>query len=153
LALGKLTASDILNLGSSTTENDQFVSNKKVNILEQVDFVRALDNEHDRTLLAKTLASKIPLAARVDAFSDSSQSGKYGEKLRAEILEKFHKRTTREPTEEAPLPRPEARPTAKRGGWKARLRKKRAQELAQVSKDAAIETAKDDVATTMDWYD
>ncbi|KNH03937.1 U4/U6 snRNP-associated 61 kDa protein [Perkinsela sp. CCAP 1560/4] len=157
-SLGKLVPADVMNLGASYADHEKsFLQNgpRKLAIIERAEFLEEQENDQDRKALARSLASKIPLAARVDAFSDdtSTKKGAYGEKLRTELLEKVRKRTTREPMEEPALPRPEARETAKRGGWKARLRRKRAQELAQVTTDASLSTVKEDVATSMDWYD
>ena len=153
-SLSKLTPSDVLKLGSDFADHDAAVisGSRQLSILDRVEWLLAITEAGDRTTLKKNLASKVLLAVRFDAFSTSNPNApaSYGESLRKQILEKFQRRNTREDTGDAPLPRPEARETTKRGGWKARLRRKRAQETAQVTHGTAPST--EDVSTTMDWY-
>ena len=150
VSLAKLTPSDVLKIGSDFIDYEKPAnsSSRQFTVFDRVAWVREVPDLKDQSTLKKNLASKVLLAARYDSFSSTDPGRSLGEGLRQQILEKFHKRSTREETEDAALPRPEARATTKRGGWKARLRRKRAQETAQATAETTV-----GVSETMDWYE
>ncbi len=75
--------------------------------------------------MARMVACKVALAARVDAYG-SKKDGSEGRKLREKVVERYGKITEAAPPRaKKPLPVPREKPSTKRAGKRITSRKKK----------------------------
>ena len=126
-ALSKIPACNILVLGAQKRTLAGFSS---ATILPHTGFIFYSDLVQStppdvRRKVARVVAAKCTLAARVDSFHESS-GGEVGQDLRDQVQKKIDKILEPPPVKAAkPLPRPDDAPKKKRGGRRVRKMKDR----------------------------
>ena len=144
--LARTPSGNILNMGRHELNLEGFSTMNKFNngfLTELKEYRDAVDSMKIKVL--RRYANKTALAARKDAFinnkrineklnNDNKKEEKYGEELKQLIEEKIEKiKNDVQPILKKPLPRPDDKPSRKRGGKRVRGIKKKF-ELTEVRK-------------------
>ena len=134
--LAKTPSGNILNMGRHELNLEGFSTMNKFNngyLTELKEYQDALDSMKIKVL--RRYANKTALAARKDAYMNKNKNNeKYGEEMKALIAEKVEKiKNDIQPILKKPLPRPDDKPSRKRGGKRVRGIKKK-YELTEVRK-------------------
>ena len=134
--LAKTPSGNILNMGRHELNLEGFSTMNKFNngyLTELKEYKDSVDSMKIKVL--RRYANKTALAARKDAFNNKNKSNeKYGEEMKKLIAEKVEKiKNDKQPILKKPLPRPDDKPSRKRGGKRVRGIKKKF-ELTEVRK-------------------
>ena len=134
--LAKTPSGNILNMGRHELNLEGFSTMNKFNngyLTELKEYKDSVDSMKIKVL--RRYANKTALAARKDAFNNKNKSNeKYGEEMKKLIAEKIEKiKNDKQPILKKPLPRPDDKPSRKRGGKRVRGIKKKF-ELTEVRK-------------------
>ena len=134
--LAKTPSGNILNMGRHELNLEGFSTMNKFNngyLTELKEYKDSIDSMKIKVL--RRYANKTALAARKDAFMNKSRSNeKYGDEMKKLIAEKVEKiKNDKQPILKKPLPRPDDKPSRKRGGKRVRGIKKKF-ELTEVRK-------------------
>jgi len=136
--LARTTSGNILNMGRHELNLEGFSTMNKFNngfLTELKEYKNAIDSMKIKVL--RRYANKTALAARKDAFINKSKLStkeNYGNELKKLIADKVDKiKNDVQPILKKPLPRPDDKPSKKRGGKRVRGIKKKF-ELTEVRK-------------------
>ena len=136
--LARTPSGNILNMGRDELNLEGFSTMNKFNngfLTELKEYKNAIDSMKIKVL--RRYANKTALAARKDAFINKSKLSpkeNYGNELKKLITDKFDKiKNDVQPILKKPLPRPDDKPSKKRGGKRVRGIKKKF-ELTEVRK-------------------
>ena len=134
--LAKTPSGNILNMGRHELNLEGFSTMNKFNngyLTELQEYKDTVDSMKIKVL--RRYANKTALAARKDAFMNKNRSNeKYGEEMKKLIAEKVEKiKNDIQPILKKPLPRPDDKPSRKRGGKRVRGIKRKF-ELTEVRK-------------------
>ena len=134
--LARTPSGNILNMGRHELNLEGFSTMNRYNngyLTELNEYKDAVDSM--KIYVLRRYANKAALAARKDAFMNKSKiSDKFGEKMKIEISEKVEKiKNDIQPILKKPLPRPDDKPSRKRGGKRVRGIKQK-YELTRVRK-------------------
>ena len=134
--LAKTPSGNILNMGRHELNLEGFSTMNKFNngyLTELQEYKDTVESMKIKVL--RRYANKTALAARKDAFINKNRSNeKYGEEMKKLIAEKVEKiKNDIQPILKKPLPRPDDKPSRKRGGKRVRGIKRKF-ELTEVRK-------------------
>ena len=136
--LARTPSGNILNMGRHELNLEGFSTMNKFNngfLTELKEYKNAIDSMKIKVL--RRYENKTALAARKDAFINKSKLSpkeNYGNELKKLIEDKFDKiKNDVQPILKMPLPRPDDKPSKKRGGKRVRGKKKKL-ELTEVRK-------------------
>ena len=134
--LAKTPSGNILNMGRHELNLEGFSTMNKFNngyLTELKEYKDSVDSMKIKVL--RRYANKTALAARKDAYMNKNRNNeKYGEEMKKLIAEKIEKiKNDIQPILKKPLPRPDDKPSRKRGGKRVRGIKKKF-ELTEVRK-------------------
>jgi U4/U6 small nuclear ribonucleoprotein PRP31 len=134
--LAKTPSGNILNMGRHELNLEGISTMNRFNngyLTESNEYKDSVDSTKIKVL--RRYANKTALAARKDAFNNKNKSNeKYGEEMKKLIAEKVEKiKNDKQPILKKPLPRPDDKPSRKRGGKRVRGIKKKF-ELTEVRK-------------------
>ena len=134
--LAKTPSGNILNMGRHELNLEGFSTMNRYNngyLTELKEYKDSIDSMKIKVL--RRYANKTALAARKDTFLNKSRNNEsYGEEMKKLIAEKVEKiKNDKQPVLKKPLPRPDDKPSRKRGGKRVRGIKKKF-ELTEVRK-------------------
>ena len=134
--LAKTPSGNILNMGRHELNLEGFSTMNKYNngyLTELQEYKDTVESMKIKVL--RRYANKTALAARKDAFNNKSNNNeKYGDEMKKLIAEKVEKiKNDIQPILKKPLPRPDDKPSRKRGGKRVRGIKRKF-ELTEVRK-------------------
>ena len=134
--LAKTPSGNILNMGRHELNLEGFSTMNKFNngyLTELKEYKDSVESMKIKVL--RRYANKTALAARKDTFMNKNRNNeKYGEEMKKLIAEKVEKiKNDKQPILKKPLPRPDDKPSRKRGGKRVRGIKKKF-ELTEVRK-------------------
>ena len=134
--LAKTPSGNILNMGRHELNLEGFSTMNRFNngyLTELKEYKDSIDSMKIKVL--RRYANKTALAARKDTFMNKSKNNEnYGDEMKKLIAEKVEKiKSDKQPVLKKPLPRPDDKPSRKRGGKRVRGIKKKF-ELTEVRK-------------------
>ena len=134
--LAKTPSGNILNMGRHELNLEGFSTMNRYNngyLTELKEYKDSIDSMKIKVL--RRYANKTALAARKDTFLNKSRNNEsYGEEMKKLIAEKVEKiKNDKQPVLKKPLPRPDDKPSRKRGGKRVRGIKRKF-ELTEVRK-------------------
>ena len=134
--LAKTPSGNILNMGRHELNLEGFSTMNKFNsgyLTELKEYKDSVESMKIKVL--RRYANKTALAARKDTFMNKNRNNeKYGEEMKKLIAEKVEKiKNDKQPILKKPLPRPDDKPSRKKGGKRVRGIKKKF-ELTEVRK-------------------